>query len=293
MACQEQDEIDIRLHCKKSLRRMSTGSSIIVDGKSILDDDSQRISARGKRNICEGNEILLCESHVFFEQLDLEQGPKLGQGAFSDVREVRRLSTDDFHSMSQQEEQHSIGSYSSPKRRLAMKHSRQESIEEEDSIFLHRRLPQTAHTSEITTGSQGSYTVFHEDTDAVSRSYYYAMKKLRPDLSKSSAKSGAIDLAVEAQFLASLSHRNIVQLGGIGDDPGSKDFFLMVERLETTLSSEITLWKHEQQTINANRLNDSRSRIQDSLQNHLLNRMKHAHDLASAMSYLHEKRLVF
>lgn len=236
--------------------------------------------------------ILLCESYVFFVHLELEQGPKLGQGAFSDVREVRRLSTD-AHSIISQEEEHSIGSYSSGRKLIqgAIKYSRQESIEE-DSIFLHRRLPQTAH-SEITTGSQGGSTVFHEDTDAVSRSYYYAMKKLRPDLSKSRAKSGAIDLAVEAQFLASLSHRNIVQLGGIGDDPGSKDFFLMVERLETTLSSEITLWKREQQTINTNRLNDSRSRIQDSLQNHLLNRMKHAHDLASAMSYLHEKRLVF
>ena len=240
--------------------------------------------------------ILLCESYDFFVHLELEQGPKLGQGAFSDVREVRRLSTDAHSIISQepgQEEEHSIGSYSSGRKLIqgALKYSRQESIEE-DSIFLHRRLPQTAH-SEITSGSQGGSTVFHEDTDAVSRSYYYAMKKLRPDLSKSRAKSGAIDLAVEAQFLASLSHRNIVQLGGIGDDPGSKDFFLMVERLETTLSSEITLWKREQQTINANRLNDSRSRIQDSLQNHLLNRMKHAHDLASAMSYLHEKRLVF
>lgn len=51
MACQDQDEIAIRLHCTKSLRRMSTGSSVIVDGKSILDDDFQRISARGKKNI--------------------------------------------------------------------------------------------------------------------------------------------------------------------------------------------------------------------------------------------------
>ncbi len=126
----------------------------------------------------------------------------------------------------------------------------------------------------------------------------YAVKKLRDDLSKSKNKNGAIDLAVEAQFLKALSHPNIVSFHGIGASPGNKDFFIIIEQLDKTLDSEIKAWQYQKDFIKADRRGPHRCcfskkrepQIKARLEQLFKKRISVAHQLASAMKYLHSRK---
>jgi len=135
---------------------------------------------------------------------------------------------------------------------------------------------------------------FDPSVDATSISYYYAIKKLRGDLSSSNRKSGAIDLAVEAQLLTSLSHNNIISLEGVGDNPGSKDFFLIIEKLDRTLSNEIKTWKNKQKLLKEGQISCTKNQTLKEMQKaHLDHILVHAYHLSSALAYLHTKNLLF
>lgn len=213
---------DFTEQCRKSIRRLSIGSSVISDGKTIYE---------------ERNQIL-----------DIEEGPELGKGSYSNVREVRR-----FHSQ----------------RSLSISHS-------------------TASVSERSL--QSASTVFDPNTDPESRSYYYAVKKVRQDLTGSGRKHAAIDLAVEAQFLTSLSHQHIVSIEGVGDEPGSKNFFIIIERLDRTLTEQIQMWKVDTHRIT--RTMDG-SKVKLTLASRMSMRIGYAKDLSCALAYLHEKKMIF
>lgn len=157
---------------------------------------------------------------------------------------------------------------------------------------------------------QSASTVFDPNTDPESRSYYYAVKKVRQDLTGSGRKHGeliigskwafyllvfcssfldfaaAIDLAVEAQFLTSLSHQHIVSIEGVGDEPGSKNFFIIIERLDRTLSEQIRIW---QITRRITRTMDC-SKVKSTMASRMSSRISYAKDLSCALSYLHEKK---
>jgi serine/threonine protein kinase len=185
---------------------------------------------------------------------DIEEGPELGRGCFSNVREVKS-----------QRSLHSIHS------------QRSFQIECDDEEGLSSK-------------SQVS-TEFDAATDQPSRSYYYAVKKLRKDLSESNRMNGAIDLAVEAQFLTSLSHKNIVNLEGVGDNPGSKEFFIIVEKLDRTLTTEITAWKRQHRYIKEGNIPRPRNKsVKDMINAQLDSILVHAYDLSSALAYLHTKK---
>ncbi|KAL7539019.1 hypothetical protein ACHAXR_008973 [Thalassiosira sp. AJA248-18] len=83
----------------------------------------------------------------------------------------------------------------------------------------------------------------------------YAVKHLRPQLLEKYGKleyaQSASDLALEAEFLANLSHPNIIKLRGIsfagaqGFENGPKGYFLIIDRLNETLDQRIKRWKKD------------------------------------------------
>ena len=99
--------------------------------------------------------------------------------------------------------------------------------------------------------------------------------------------AAAIDLAVEAQFLTSLSHQHIVSIEGVGDEPGSKNFFIIIERLDRTLSEQIRMWKTDARSIAKTM---DRSKLKLTLASRMSARIGYAKDLSSALAYLHEKK---
>jgi Protein kinase domain. len=211
------DELDFGAECRESVRRLSIDSVVICQGKTIFDDYSNRIVSKGKCIAFESiNNIYSLETPVTDSCLllllwpcrgkkkDIETGHVLGSGTFGTVRELKKL----------------------------LKRSSTTS----STLISSESLNSSSHSGASKDESTSAQT--KEDIVAPSSSLY-AIKQLRHDLSSSKRRNGSIDLVVEAQLLTSLSHRNIVSLEGIGENPGSKGFFIIIERLERTLTQEM------------------------------------------------------
>jgi len=123
----------------------------------------------------------------------------------------------------------------------------------------------------------------------------YVIKHLRRDLLTDRKRfiHAAGDLVMEAMYLSKLKHPNIIKLRGcaVGGSSaygnGKHDgFFLILDRLNSTLSQQIQEWKQcggqqQQQMIYSNSLVDFREKIEI------------AHQIASALEYLHGKDIVY
>jgi len=119
------------------------------------------------------------------------------------------------------------------------------------------------------------------------RKNFYAVKRLREDLSSKLHETGAMDLAIEAQFLTSLSHKNIVSLQALGDDPGAKDFCIIIDRVDRTLAEEIKSWKYRS-NLCLRQGKEERKNIPHPLLHCQI--LPFALDIASALTYLHGKK---
>lgn len=214
--------------------------------------------------ISQGKTIFDDHSNRIIPQ-DIETGHVLGSGTFGTVRELKAL------------------------KRCSTTSSM--STKANDS-FANESLA----SSSIHSGTSNRIVVPNEDElDGVVGASLYAVKQLRQDLSSSKRKCGSIDLVVEAQLLTSLAHRNIVTLEGIGDNPGSKGFFIIIERLDRTLTQELKAWRNKEDLIKNGRIQSSNpsTGLKDLLYKQLDSRLEYAYDLSSALSYLHEKNILF
>jgi len=123
----------------------------------------------------------------------------------------------------------------------------------------------------------------------------YIIKHLRRDLMVDRKKfiHAAGDLVMEAMYLSKLKHPNIIKLRGcaVGGSSaygnGKHDgFFLILDRLNSTLSQQIQDWKDkgglkQQQMMYSNRLVDFREKLDIARQ------------IASALEYLHGRDIVY
>ncbi len=109
----------------------------------------------------------------------------------------------------------------------------------------------------------------------------FVIKRLRPELQGEDRIKGIKDLAIEANFLGSLSHENIVSLRGISDaDPCDTNgiFFVVLEKLVCTLEQRINHWRRG---------------LPMHLKELWLDRLNVAHGIASAILYLHSLRIIY
>jgi serine/threonine protein kinase len=142
-------------------------------------------------------------------------------------------------------------------------------------------------------------------TDNASRKNHrmapYAMKHLRRKLVTKTKKfaNGAIDLALEAAFLSSLDHPNILKIHGVASDGpdayarGRHDsYFMIVDRLHETLQDRIVRWRKLHKHFNSvwGRMTDKKGKKQDEL---MADRLTVAFDVASALNYLHSRGLLY
>ena len=149
----------------------------------------------------------------------------------------------------------------------------------------------------------------------------YVLKCLHDDLEHSEDEdilSGAAeDIAHEAEMLAALSHPNIIKLHGVIANrrnkaflDGGSSFFIILERLESTLSDAIEVWKEK----NSSNLSSSIRSLGSSLHSissfsssgaldkletteeeagSLETRLGIAASLAGAVEYLHSQGVIF
>eukprot|EP00984_Skeletonema_dohrnii_P011825 scaffold4743_cov102-Skeletonema_dohrnii-CCMP3373.AAC.1 len=154
----------------------------------------------------------------------------------------------------------------------------------------------------------------------------YVMKCLKDELEHSEDEDlfieAAQDIAHEAEMLAAVSHPNIVKLHGVIANrhdaflDGATSFFVILERLERTLSDEIEVWAKEKNSFNPKRSlkslsssfttgisGYSSSGALDKLEKDsgaegddagsLDNRIRTASFLVGAVEYLHSQRIIF
>jgi serine/threonine protein kinase len=143
----------------------------------------------------------------------------------------------------------------------------------------------------------------------------YVMKYLRDEVEEPDDEDlfldAAQDIVHEAEMLAALSHPNIVNLHGIIASRhdaflgGASAFFLILERLESTLADTIEIWAKEKNSFNPPRsfksLSSSSSRavaidkVTTSADKggSLDNRLRAAASLAGAVEYLHSQGVIF
>jgi hypothetical protein len=123
-------------------------------------------------------------------------------------------------------------------------------------------------------------------------------------------RKGTMDLALEARFLASLSHPFILQLRGLAasadpDNNNSSDvttgisaspgYFIILDKLQETLPKRLNAWMHRDRACKG--ITGALTAIGSAGKNRrkelLMDRILVAHDIASAMCYLHGKNIIY
>eukprot|EP00979_Chaetoceros_neogracilis_P002328 scaffold408_cov177-Chaetoceros_neogracile.AAC.1 len=270
----------IQIKCRKALRRMSTSSSLFEIDHGNYEHSSSFPD---------------CEEVI-------EVGRLLGSGAFNDVRAMTRRYSND-------------SCYSNDCNNTATINS--SSITSIESMIQKKQTAVTISTTNELISPNIKTSLSLELSDSTFRNFYmntsfrilkkdseddsnfpcvqqqdgikYAMKKLRKDIHGTSKISGAVDLAIEAQFLSVLCHPHIVKLHGSGG--ASADFFIVIDRVEGTLSDAIKAFRRQKEILKFEDLPRKEKLLQ--LQNGFDQRVNIARQVASALQYLHKNSILY
>mmetsp|Transcript_18024 Transcript_18024/g.49067 ORF Transcript_18024/g.49067 Transcript_18024/m.49067 type:complete len:464 (-) Transcript_18024:2230-3621(-) len=188
-----------------------------------------------------------------FERDEVILGEMLGSGGFNDVYEVQRIDLVEDLSMAENAKK-----ISSP-------------LQSEHRAFVSKH-------------------VFGES----SQNCRYAIKFLSVETIEDASRfcTGAADLVVEAKFLASLSHPNIIKLRGMAAAGTSgfatlheRGYFLLLDRLQCTLEHKIDHWRNFEKAMSSDS-NKKRKQF-------LAERLHVSFDVAAALSYLHNHHVIY
>jgi serine/threonine protein kinase len=123
----------------------------------------------------------------------------------------------------------------------------------------------------------------------------YVMKQLCPDLfhaDKITYLKGLVDIAMETRFVASLDHDNIIAAHGVSSqDPFSDGYFIILEKINDTLSKRVKKWMdmdRQCKGITGVFTGSKKKLVQLDTE-----RLLASYDLAVGMNYLHERNIAF
>lgn len=122
------------------------------------------------------------------------------------------------------------------------------------------------------------------------------LKKISNDLPKEAYEKAAVDLAIEVRFLKKFSYAHIISLRAIANsDPHESRYFLILERLVSTLHDKIQEWTTEVKVSKGIWLGPfgycfSNKKV---LQKNWIKRIIVARNIASTMRYLHHQDIIY
>ena len=165
-------------------------------------------------------------------------------------------------------------------------------------IDLVQHLEDAEHAKKIASPLQQEHRAFiakHVFRES-SQNCRYAMKFLSMDTISEPGRfcTGAADLVVEAKFLASLEHPNIIKLRGMAA-AGTQGFatleergyFLLLDRLQCTLEDKIDVWREYDESLSRSERNEKKRRY------FLAERLHVAFDVCAALDYLHTNQIIY
>ena len=277
-----------------------------------MDEAMQKLSARARRQVNRAFQ----ESpyfHQSFQALDalpkfsyqeLGLGKLLGKGQFGTVYEIISFNLDsNFDTGEQENEQVVLPQSLEDSNKMKDKKESPPLESEVRFSFASKPLPDQAlvfvggevsNTSVRDTSSREFLRnhCLREDRSGHAR---YAMKRLQERHYKNPTRfyQGAKDLALEAHFLASIEHPNIVKMRGMAIDSErcGKNNFLILDRLYSTLETQKSVWKAREEEFSGIKgfFKDPKREKRNEL---LEERMMVLFDLSSALSYLHEVHIL-
>jgi serine/threonine protein kinase len=177
-------------------------------------------------------------------------------------------------------------------------------VYELDAIDLIDDPHRSEHARKISSGLQQehrSHVAKHCYREA-SESSRYAIKFLSKETIQDPDRfcTGAADLVVEAKFLASLEHPNIVKLRGMAAAGTSgfatcrpRGYFLLLDRLQCTLEDKLEEWQESEKKAAGSLQRKILDRNGKKQQSFLADRLKVALDVASALTYLHDHNIIY
>lgn len=134
------------------------------------------------------------------------------------------------------------------------------------------------------------------DFAASIRENHYVMKTLRTDLPEEEYVKGIVDLAIEAEFLSVLSHPNIISMRAMANsDPHESRFFVVLDRLVSTLDRKFNHWRKEVGENSGMWMGPFGycCAKEQFLYKTWLERISAARDIANAIYYLHTNGVVY
>lgn len=119
------------------------------------------------------------------------------------------------------------------------------------------------------------------------KDYRYAIKKLKPDVTSDAQTfiNGVVDLAIEARFLSVIRHPNIIKMRAVCScTPFSRNYFVVFDRLYDILTRTLEAWKKKGRSLFGGKHKQVEFWVE---------RLTVAHDIACALKYLHNLRIVY
>ena len=189
-----------------------------------------------------------------FDASEIGIGPRLGVGGFGVVCEVQRITLDDSHESNVQHVVTQQSTVSAEASEEDTQHKLQSIRDNDaDAIVLESDLKslselnvvdQHDHHYNMSPNAARAFMAEHTLRDGDAR---YAIKRLKPGLSDKDKVHGVKDLAIEAKFLAAVSHPNICKMRGTAaTDSLRYDFFIILDRLYETLDERIEDWAEQE-----------------------------------------------
>lgn len=103
---------------------------------------------------------------------------------------------------------------------------------------------------------------------------------------------GVVDLAIEAKFLCSLQHPNIMELRGLAEGgPYQENYFIVLDKLHSTLPKMMKDWTTRDRQCKG--ITGTFVGGKKKVAQLMVDRLRAAFDIASAMAYLHSLGLVY
>jgi serine/threonine protein kinase len=225
---------------------------------------------------------LLCNS-LFFSFTEVEFGDILGSGTFGLVREVKSIKI--FQAQG-----------NVTKNELDFDFSNSKVLSQNDvsdprlSFAMHRRR----------SGNSVSSRELASDMCIRNGDARFAVKYLMvEDMCEDQILRARIDLAIEVNYLKVLSHPHVVKVRGVmkTKDPFHPKFFFLMDKLYGTLHDKIAEWDKVQRCKRFNVKHLLQKAIgvkncQSFTNDFMKQRLYIAHDIATALRYMHSKRVI-
>lgn len=258
---------------------------ISTDLSTLLEEQLRKNASALVDAATEKTTLFKNQSPMEIARFDIEEcveGPELGRGAFSVVREVSEVFLTD---------------------------SEKTAVEDEECCYK----PSSATGRPSLRGVGDSYDSTRVIVELRDRKFIastvkrngiarYAIKKLSTATKqKGSSKNederitftgGVLDLAMEMKFLKFLQHPHIIKMRGFSNAPVcSEDFFIMLDRLYQTLGERIETWRKQNKSLSS--LLSSSKKRKRKKQELLNTKLCVSHDIASALGFLHSHDIVY